>query len=112
MTGRRVFETTYGYIGISVDSKDRRIIAGVDSDSPAERSGLKAGDKLLTVNQKKVSKSSPKCISDIFVVPYFKYVFSSRGNKSIFLLVESAERKKKYEVEVTPIVNSQQWFLK
>ena len=112
MTGRRMFETTYGYIGISVDSKDRRIIVGVDSDSPAERAGLKAGDKLLTVNKKKVAKGPPKIISDILEAPYFKYVISNPGNRSISLVVKSAERKEKYKVEVTPIVTSQQWSLK
>ena len=112
MTGRRQFETTYGYIGISVDSQDRRIIVGVDPDSPAERAGLKAGDKLLTVNKEKVSKGPPKIISDIIEASYFKYVISNPGNKSISLVVKSAERKKKYTVAVTPIVTSQQWSLK
>lgn len=76
MTGRIQFTTTYGYIGISVDSKDRRKIVGVDPDSPAERAGLKAGDMLLTVNKKKVSKG-PKLIADILDAPYFKYVISN-----------------------------------
>ncbi len=111
MTKRRQFKTTYGHIGIAVDSEDRRIIVGVDPDSPAERAGLKAGDKLLTINKKKVSKG-PKLVIDITTAPYFEYIISNPGNKSVSLLVKSAERKKKYKVEVTPIVTSQQWSLK
>ncbi len=111
MTGRRQFKTTFGYIGISVDSEDRRIIVGVDPDSPAERAGINVDDKLLTVNKKKVSKG-PKIIEDNIAAPYFKYVISNPGNKNVSLTIKSAERKKKYKVEVTPILTSQEWYLK
>ena len=111
MTGRIQFKTTYGYIGISVDSKDRSIIVGVDPGSPAERVGINVGDKLLTVNKKKVSKG-PKIVNDILDAPYFKYVISNSGNRNVSLVVKSADRKKKYKVEITPIVKSQEWYLK
>jgi len=109
MTNRIQFKTTYGHIGISVDSKDRRKIVGVAPDSPAERAGVKAGDKLLTVNKKKISKGPPKYITDIIAAPYFKYVISNPGNNNVSLLIKSAERKKKYKVEILPIVTWQEW---
>lgn len=52
-----------GYLGISVEIKDKNIvIKEVVKNSPAENFGLKVGDKILSINGKKVT--SPGFLAD------------------------------------------------
>lgn len=50
----RVVEKRYYYTGISYDSSNIALIASVDSGSPAEKVGLKAGDVVISINGKEV----------------------------------------------------------
>ncbi len=132
LTGRIQRVTTYGYVGISVDSEDRRIIRRIDPGSPAERAGFKVGDKITNVKmtgeklkpfsgkQDWVITKKMKNWWEFQISPYFRCVISNTNNRSISFagkrdgkfIKNKQKNKQKYWIEVIPEVKSTEWFYK
>lgn len=93
LSGRR-------YLGATIEDRQPGLfVKSVHPDSPAERAGLKAGDRLIAVNGKSLTNASPR--------EFKQFLADARATGRLWMIVSRHGAYSKVETRLEPYTKEQ-----
>jgi membrane-associated protease RseP (regulator of RpoE activity) len=98
----------YFYTGLVYDLSDKQIIGGVIPGSPAETSGIKKGDKILSINGRTLPSKNLNLVfgksGSNKKGSALNYMFAFDGKSTPDIIFEIERNGEKRSIDVTPII--------
>lgn len=99
-----IHKNNYRYLGIYYDATDLQRVLWIDKGSPADRAGLRAGDRILTINGLPLN-SSVERMTDAYM-EFIKKSLKLRDEESVFPSTDGFKQNKYWRLDRYPNVMS------
>lgn len=101
---KRLYQwATFGSIGTTLCSEDWRLVREVESNSPADVAGIKAGDRIMAVDGKK-TVSGWRAYDRLANDPWYNLIMMNTDGREVELTIQGQEGGIPRKVRVTPQV--------